>query len=51
MEENSLNFGCFNPKRQEFITEYNEDLEKYVFDMEFKDDDTPDKIEIKMQLL
>ncbi|XP_038701483.1 transcriptional adapter ADA2b-like isoform X2 [Tripterygium wilfordii] len=41
----------YNPKRQEFDTEYDNDAEQLLADMEFKDADTEDERELKMRVL
>lgn len=41
----------YNPKRQEFDIEYDNDAEKLLADMEFNDSDTADEIEIKLRMI
>lgn len=41
----------YNPKRQEFDTEYDNDAEQWLADMEFKDTDTEDERELKLRVL
>ncbi|KAF3451863.1 hypothetical protein FNV43_RR07959 [Rhamnella rubrinervis] len=41
----------YNPKRQEFDPEYDNDAEQLLADMEFKDNDTEEEREIKLRVL
>ncbi|KAF5737328.1 transcriptional adapter ADA2b-like isoform X1 [Tripterygium wilfordii] len=41
----------YNPKRREFDTEYDNDAEQLLADMEFKDTDTEDERELKIRVL
>lgn len=41
----------YNAKRQEFDTEYDNDSEQLLADMEFKDTDTNDERELKLKVL
>ncbi|XP_061344329.1 transcriptional adapter ADA2b isoform X1 [Gastrolobium bilobum] len=41
----------YNPKRQEFDTEYDNDAEQLLADMEFKDTDTEEERELKLRVL
>ncbi|KAL5097526.1 hypothetical protein RYX36_001853 [Vicia faba] len=41
----------YNPKRQEFDPEYDNDAEQLLAEMEFKDTDTEDEREIKLRVL
>ncbi|AES64520.2 transcriptional adapter ADA2b [Medicago truncatula] len=41
----------YNPKRQEFDPEYDDDAEKLLADMEFNDNDTEEEIEIKLRVI
>ncbi|XP_021676501.2 transcriptional adapter ADA2b isoform X2 [Hevea brasiliensis] len=41
----------YNPKRQEFDTEYDNDAEQLLAEMEFKDTDTDDEHELKLRVL
>ncbi|XP_062013646.1 transcriptional adapter ADA2b [Rosa rugosa] len=41
----------YNPKRQEFDPEYDNDSEQLLADMEFKDNDTEDERELKLRVL
>ncbi|KAL9254873.1 Transcriptional adapter ADA2b-like protein [Drosera capensis] len=41
----------YNPKRQEFEPEYDNDAEQLLADMEFKDTDTEDERELKLHVL
>jgi len=41
----------YNPKRQEFDPEYDNDAEQLLAEMEFKDTDTEEEREIKLRVL
>lgn len=41
----------YNPKRQEFDPEYDNDAEQLLADMEFKDNDTEEERELKLRVL
>jgi transcriptional adapter 2-alpha len=41
----------YNPKRQEFDPEYDDDAEKLLTDMEFNDNDTEEEIELKLRII
>ncbi|GLT25826.1 hypothetical protein SLA2020_182800 [Shorea laevis] len=41
----------YNPKRQEFDPEYDNDAEQLLAEMEFKDTDTPEEHELKLRVL
>lgn len=41
----------YNPKRQEFDPEYDNDAEQLLADMEFKDADTDEERELKLRVL
>ena len=41
----------YNPKRQEFDPEYDNDAEQLLADMEFKDADTEEERELKLRVL
>lgn len=41
----------YNPKRQEFDIEYDNDAELLLAEMEFKDTDTEDERELKLRIL
>lgn len=41
----------YNPKRQEFDPEYDNDAEQLLAEMEFKDTDTEEEHEIKLRVL
>lgn len=41
----------YNPKRQEFDPEYDNDAEQLLAEMEFKDTDTDDERELKLRVL
>ncbi|KAI4371621.1 hypothetical protein MLD38_009949 [Melastoma candidum] len=41
----------FNPKRQEFDTEYDNDAEQLLAEMEFKETDTEEERELKLRIL
>jgi transcriptional adapter 2-alpha len=41
----------YNPKRQEFDIEYDNDAEQLLADMEFNDSDTAEEIEIKLRVI
>lgn len=41
----------YMPRRFEFETEYENDAEQYVKDMQFNDDDTPEEIDLKVMVL
>ncbi|KAL0300895.1 UNVERIFIED_CONTAM: Transcriptional adapter ADA2b [Sesamum radiatum] len=41
----------YNPKRQEFDTEYDNDAEQLLADMEFKETDTEEERELKLRVL
>jgi len=41
----------YNPKRQEFNPEYDDDAEKLLADMEFNDNDTEEEIELKLRII
>ena len=41
----------YNPKRQEFDVEYDNDAEQLLADMEFKDTDTEAERELKLRVL
>lgn len=41
----------YNPKRQEFDPEYDNDAEQLLAEMEFKDTDTEDERELKLRVL
>lgn len=41
----------YNPKRQEFDTEYDNDAEQLLAEMEFKDTDTEEENELKKRVL
>lgn len=47
----SLVESGYNPKRQEFDPEYDNDSEQLLADMEFKDNDTEDERELKLRVL
>ncbi|KAL5575844.1 hypothetical protein UlMin_017543 [Ulmus minor] len=46
-----LELSGYNPKRQEFDIEYDNDAEQLLADMEFKDTDTEDEHELKLRVL
>ncbi|KAL6207244.1 hypothetical protein ACLB2K_024488 [Fragaria x ananassa] len=50
-ESPSLVESGYNPKRQEFDPEYDNDSEQLLADMEFKDNDTEDERELKLRVL
>lgn len=41
----------YNPKRQEFDPEYDNDAEQLLAEMEFKDTDTEEERELKLRVL
>ena len=43
--------GGYNPKRQEFDPEYDDDAEKLLSDMESNDNDTEEEKELKLRVL
>ncbi|KAL5574902.1 hypothetical protein UlMin_016601 [Ulmus minor] len=46
-----LELSGYNPKRQEFDIEYDNDAEQLLADMEFKETDTEDEHELKLRVL
>lgn len=46
-----MEISGYNPKRQEFDLEYDDDAEKLLVDMEFKDTDTEEERELKLRVL
>ncbi|OMO65317.1 Zinc finger, ZZ-type [Corchorus capsularis] len=46
-----LELSGYNPKRQEFDPEYDNDAEQLLADMEFKDTDTEEERELKLRVL
>ncbi|KAA8519204.1 hypothetical protein F0562_013460 [Nyssa sinensis] len=46
-----VEFSGFNPKRQEFDPEYDNDAEQLLAEMEFKDTDTEEEHELKLRVL
>lgn len=46
-----LDTSGYNPKRQEFDIEYDNDAEQLLAEMEFKDTDTEDERELKLRIL
>ncbi|GLU08718.1 hypothetical protein SLE2022_256140 [Rubroshorea leprosula] len=46
-----MEISGYNPKRQEFDIEYDDDAEKLLVDMEFKDTDTEEERELKLRVL
>ncbi|XP_031393500.1 transcriptional adapter ADA2b [Punica granatum] len=46
-----LEMSSYNPKRQEFDIEYDNDAEQLLAEMEFKDTDTEDERELKLRIL
>ncbi|CAI9783986.1 unnamed protein product [Fraxinus pennsylvanica] len=46
-----LELSGYNPKRQEFETEYDNDAEQLLADMEFKETDTQEERELKSRVL
>jgi hypothetical protein len=42
---------CYNSKRREFPTDYQENLEKCIADMEFNDNDSQSEAELKFRML
>ena len=41
----------FMPKRKDFETEYDEEAETRVCEMEFSEDDPPEEVKLKLQVL
>lgn len=46
-----IDLSGFNPKRQEFDPEYDNDAEQLLAEMEFKDTDTEEERELKLRIL
>uniref|UniRef100_A0A5B7BYR5 Putative transcriptional adapter ADA2b isoform X1 n=1 Tax=Davidia involucrata TaxID=16924 RepID=A0A5B7BYR5_DAVIN len=46
-----VEFSGYNPKRQEFDPEYDNDAEQLLAEMEFKDIDTEEEHELKLRVL
>lgn len=46
-----MELSGYNPKRQEFDPEYDNDAEQLLADMEFKDNDTEEEHELKVRVL
>ncbi|GLT76642.1 hypothetical protein SLA2020_482920 [Shorea laevis] len=46
-----MEISGYNPKRQEFDIEYDNDAEKLLADMEFRDSDTEEEHELKLRVL
>lgn len=46
-----VSLSGYNPRRQEFDPEYDNDAEQLLADMEFKDTDTEDERELKLRIL
>ncbi|XP_021902079.1 transcriptional adapter ADA2b isoform X2 [Carica papaya] len=49
--DNLLELSGYNPKRQEFDPEYDNDAEQLLAEMEFKDTDTNEERELKLRVL
>jgi len=46
-----MELSGYNPKRQEFDPEYDNDAEQLLAEMEFKDTDTEEERELKLRVL
>lgn len=46
-----MDISGYNPKRQEFDPEYDNDAEQLLADMEFKEADTEEERELKLRVL
>lgn len=46
-----VELSCYNPKRQEFDPEYDNDAEQLLAEMEFKDTDSEEERELKLRVL
>jgi transcriptional adapter 2-alpha len=46
-----MELSGYNPKRQEFDPEYDNDAEQLLAEMEFKDNDTEEERELKLRVL